>query len=203
MFIPTYLSESGGTGGRLYMDAFTSLVPNFTATPTKYPITDKSQITNNVVKQNPTLTISAFVGKTPLIRHQDSIIGYSDLGQRPTNTYELLLKWYKNSTRLFIYNEFFNFDQYVITSYTPKQIEAFDSLQFDITLEHLRTVSYSRGTLIEYMTPTKETDAKSKSNQSSVGNSSNEEDKLLIQQVLEAYNKQGGIKNPQPEEGVK
>ena len=53
------------------------------------------------------------------------------------------------------------------------------------------------------MTPTKETDAKSKSNQSSVGNSSNEEDKLLIQQVLEAYNKQGGIKNPQPEEGVK
>tara|TARA_Y100000588_G_scaffold244854_1_gene259110 strand:- start:40619 stop:41227 length:609 start_codon:yes stop_codon:yes gene_type:complete len=190
MFIPTYLSESGGTGGRLYMDAFTSLVPNFTATPTKYPITDKSQITNNVVKQNPTLTISAFVGKTPLIQHQDSIVGYSDLDQRPTNTHELLLNWYKSSTRLFIYNEFFNFDQYVITSYTPKQFETFDSLQFDITLEHLRTVSYSRGTLIEYMTPTKETDAKPKTNQSDSNSKGDDQNLSLIKQVLDIDLKQ-------------
>ena len=201
MFIPTYLSESGGTGGRLYMDAFTSLVPNFTATPTKYPITDKSQITNNVVKQNPTLTISAFVGKTPLIRHQDSIVGYSDLDQRPTNTHELLLKWYKNSTRLFIYNEFFNFDQYVITSYTPKQFETFDSLQFDIVLEHLRTVSYSRGTLIEYMTPTKKTDAKSKSNQGDSNSKKGEKNKYVSDDVFFAY--LDNLSNPKPTEEVK
>lgn len=201
MFIPTYLSESGGTGDRLYMDAFTSLVPNFTATPTKYPITDKSQITNNVVKQNPTLTISAFVGKTPLIQHQDSIIGYSDLDQRPTNTHELLLKWYKNSTRLFIYNEFFNFDQYVITSYTPKQFETFDSLQFDITLEHLRAVSYSRGTLIEYMTPTKEIDAKSKSNQGDSNSKKGEKNKYVSDDVFFAY--LDNLSNPKPAEEVK
>ncbi|ALM62156.1 hypothetical protein AXI64_gp164 [Vibrio phage qdvp001] len=191
MIIPTYITPTTG-GGRLYADAVTSLTPQYSATPTKYPISSKTQIVNNIIRQNPILNMSLFVGKHPLKSFSDSIIGYEDLTQRPTSTHEVLLNWYNNSTQLFVYNEFFQFDSYVITNYTPKQFEAYDTLQFDLTLEHLRFVSYERGTLITFMDASKTTDSTAKSNQSDSSSKENISNLSQKEKVLKTYGEQFG-----------
>lgn len=197
MIIPTYITPTTG-GGRLYADAVTSLTPQYSATPTKYPISSKTQIVNNIIRQNPILNMSLFVGKHPLKSFSDSIIGYDDLDQRPTATHELLLRWFNNSTQLFIYSEFFNFSDYVITSYTPKQLEAYDTLQFDLTFEKLRFVSYEKGTLITFMDPAKSTDATGKSSQSDSSSKEKVQNKYVSDDVLNAYLK--SLSNPTKEE---
>lgn len=191
MIIPTYIAPSVG-GDRLYADAVTSLTPQFSATPTKYPISSKSQITNNIIRQNPILNISFFVGKHPLKYFDDSIVGYSDQNQRPTSTYELLLKWYQNSTQLFVYSDFFQFDSYVITSYSAKQFETYDSLQFDLTLEHIRYVSYERSTLITFMDTSKTTDSTSKTSQSDSSSKENLNNLSQKEKILKLYGEEAG-----------
>lgn len=197
MIIPTYITPSGG-GDKLYADAVTSLTPQYSATPTKYPISSKTQITNNIIRQNPILNISLFVGKSPLKSYEDSLVGYEDLTQRPASTHEVLLNWYNNSTQLFVYNEFFQFDSYIITNYTPKQFEAYDTLQFDLTFEKLRFVSYERGTLITFMDPAKSTDATGKSSQSDSSSKEKVQNKYVSDDVLNAYLK--SLSNPTKEE---
>lgn len=198
MITPTYIAPISGNAGRLYADAVTSLTPQWSATPTKYPVSSKVKITNNIVRNNPILNISLFVGKHPLKSFTDSIIGYEDLDQRPAATHELLLKWYENSTQLFIYNEFFQLNQYVITSYTPKQFDTYDTVQFDLTLEHLRFVSYERSTLIQFMDASKATDATGKSSQSDSSSKEKVENKYVSDDVLNAYLK--SLSNPTKEE---
>lgn len=185
MLIPTYMSVSGNTDQRLYMDAFTSLIPTFTSTPTRYPVSDKSVISLNVVKNNPTISLTGYTGQHPIKGFNNDLIGYSDLEQRPIKTHELLQNWYTNSTRIYIYNEFFQFDGYVITSYTPYQLEQTDTLRFDLTLEYIRNVSYERGTLIEFLTPSKATDSKSNTKQSDSNSKESEKKARLTTRYLE------------------
>lgn len=192
MIIPTYISPSDVLGGRLYADAFVNVAPEYSATATKYAIADKTVINNNVVKQNPLLNLSFFVGSHPLKSFNDSLIGYEELGQRASTTHELLLKWYQNSTQLFIHNEFYNFSNYVIVKYTPKQFEAYDTLQFDLTLEHLRHVSYSRSTLIQFMDNSKSIDATSKSNQGESSSKENIDNLSQKEKVLRIYGDEAG-----------
>lgn len=170
MIIPTYITSSDNINSeRLYMDAFVSLVPTYTSSPTKYSISDKSVISNHVVRNNPTLSLTGFVGRHPIKAYSGSIVGYQDLDQRPIYTHETLLNWQQNSTQLFIYNEFFQLNQYVITSYQTKQLDSTDTLQFDLQLEKLRYVSYQRGTLLEFSDPSKSLDGQGKTSSSSDG----------------------------------
>ncbi|UUW39697.1 hypothetical protein VP14_010 [Vibrio phage VPMCC14] len=187
MLIPTYISVSGNPNQRLYFDALTSLVPTKTSTPTRYPVSDKSTISLNVVKNNPVLTLSGFVGQHPINSYTDSLVGYTDLSKRPLQTHEILNNWYSNSTELYIYNEFFQFDNYIITSYSPYQLDSTDTLRFDLNLEHLRRVSYERGTLIQNMTESKTIDAKSNSTQSDSKSKEGQSKKVFSESLAELY----------------
>lgn len=193
MIIPTYIAESSNIlGDRLYMDAFVSVVPIYTSTPTKYAISDKSIISNHVVRNNPTLSLTGFVGQHPLKSYDNSLVGYTDISARPSNTHETLLKWQQNSTQLYVYSEFFQLNQYIITSYQPKQLEITDTLQFDLQLEKLRYVSYQRDTLLEFADSNKSVDGKSKS--SSTSGSKTEEDGGLFRiarKVFDFYSDNG------------
>ncbi|TOA22242.1 hypothetical protein CGK30_24620, partial [Vibrio parahaemolyticus] len=81
-------------------------------------------------------------------------------------------------------NELYNFSNYVITSYSPQQVSSTDSYKYSLTLEHIRNVSYSRGTLIQAMDDSKKLDAQSKTNQSdSDSKSQNDTQKSMRQQV--------------------
>uniref|UniRef100_A0AB39AJ92 Dit-like phage tail protein N-terminal domain-containing protein n=1 Tax=Vibrio phage P018-4 TaxID=3229728 RepID=A0AB39AJ92_9CAUD len=175
------------------MDAIVSLVPVYTSTPTKYSISDKSVISNHVVKNNPTLSLTGFVGRHPIKSYSDSIVGYADLEQRPISTHDKLLEWFQNSTKLFIYSEFFQFNGYVVTSYQPKQLDVTDTLQFDLQLEYIRHVSYERGTLLEFADTTKTVDGKSKTS-SSGSEKKVEEDRgwfEISRQIFEFYSDNG------------
>lgn len=196
MIVPTYLMDD--SGGRLYADAFSELTPTWNANVSKYPISDKSTISNHVIKQNPILSLTFYVGRHPL-KQYDGLVGYEDLNQRPSRTNDVLLGWYNNSTKLTIVNELYNFSNYVITSYSPQQVSSTDSYKYSLTLEHIRNVSYSRGTLIQAMDDSKKLDAQSKTNQSdSDSKSQNDTQKSMRQQVWEFYNGNGivDLQNP-------
>ncbi|EOX4455682.1 phage baseplate protein [Vibrio antiquarius] len=167
MITPTYFMDNAG--GRLYADAFTNLLPSYSATATKYPVSDKSDINSNVVKQNPTLSITCYVGKNPLKNHAGNLLNGVAKDQRPTTAHEILLKWFNNSTRLTLISEFYQLVNYVIVKYEPKQNQATDSMEYELVLEHLRNVSYTRGKLVELADEDKAIDGKPKTHSNSSG----------------------------------
>lgn len=193
MIVSTYISESSNPNGpKLYMDAFTSLSPQWSSTVTKYPVSDKSIINNNIVHQNPIVNLTCFTGSNPIKSFDDSLVGYEDLDQRVSNTHQVLLKWWQNKTQLYIFNEFITFDKYVITSYQPKQYETTSSMQFELTMEYFRPVSYERGTLITFMDASKTTDSTAKSNQSDSSSKENISNLSQKEKVLKTYGEQFG-----------
>ncbi|MCR9626922.1 hypothetical protein NB520_03575 [Vibrio antiquarius] len=167
MITPTYFMDN--SSGRLYVDAFTNLSPSYSATATKYPVSDKSVINSNVVKQNPILSITCYVGRNPLKNHAGNLLGGVTKDQRPTTAHEILLKWFNNSTRLTLINEYYQLNNYCIVKYEPKQYQTTDSMEYNLVLEHLRNVSYTRGKLVELADEDKAIDSKPKTHSSSGG----------------------------------
>ncbi|EHR6472583.1 hypothetical protein OFO16_16655 [Vibrio natriegens] len=196
MIVPTYLMDS--SNGRLYADAFTEVIPTYNAQATRFPVSDKSVISNHVIKSNPILNLTFYVGRNP-IKQYDGLVGYENLDQRPSRTNDVLLKWFNNSTKLTIINELYQFKDYVVTSYSPRQVSTTDSYEYKLTLEHIRHVGYSRGTLIQSMSESKQIDAQTKTSQSdSSSKSQANAQKSMRQQVLEFYNDNGvvDLQNP-------
>ncbi|EPH5595543.1 TPA: hypothetical protein NKZ82_001766 [Vibrio parahaemolyticus] len=165
MITPTYIMDNNL--GRFYADAFTEVLPSYQANATKYPVSDKSVITSNVVKSNPTLSLTCYVGKNPLSNINGNLLSVDD--KRPLNAYEILLNWFNKSTKLTIVNEFYNLKDYVIVKYTPKQVGTTDSMQYRLLLEHIRNVSYERGYLLTAADEQKSIDGQNKT--SSTNNS--------------------------------
>ncbi|MBS9996527.1 hypothetical protein J4H39_04380 [Vibrio alginolyticus] len=165
MITPTYIMDNNL--GRFYADAFTEVLPSYQANATKYPVSDKSVITSNVVKSNPTLSLTCYVGKNPLSNINGNLLSVDD--KRPLNSYEILLNWFNKSTKLTIVNEFYNLKDYVIVKYTPKQVGTTDSMQYRLLLEHIRNVSYERGYLLTAADEQKSIDGQKKT--SSTNNS--------------------------------
>lgn len=160
MIVPTYLMDD--SGGRLYADAFTEIAPSYTANATKYAISDKSVINSNVVKQNPTLSLTFYVGRNPLKDYSGNLLTIADKNQRPTNAHEILLKWFNKSTRLTLISEFYQLTNYVVVKYEPKQNQATDSMEYRLILEHIRNVSYERGALLTFADEQKQVDGQRK-----------------------------------------
>ncbi|HHF0539806.1 hypothetical protein R7P64_04855 [Vibrio sp. 2304] len=165
MITPTYIMDNNL--GRLYADAFTEVLPSYQANATKYPVSDKSVITSNVVKSNPTLSLTCFVGKNPLKNINGNLLSVDD--KRPLNAHEILLNWFNRSTKLTIVNEFYNLKDYVIVKYTPKQVGTTDSMQYRLLLEHIRNVSYERGYLLTAADEQKSIDGQNKTSSTNNG----------------------------------
>ncbi|EJG0939645.1 TPA: phage baseplate protein [Vibrio parahaemolyticus] len=165
MITPTYIMDNNL--GRLYADAFTEVLPSYQANATKYPVSDKSVITSNVVKSNPTLSLTCYVGKNPLKNINGNLLSVDD--KRPLNAHEILLNWFNRSTKLTIVNEFYNLKDYVIVKYTPKQVGTTDSMQYRLLLEHIRNVSYERGYLLTAADEQKSIDGQNKTSSTNNG----------------------------------
>ncbi|EJB8582426.1 hypothetical protein F0M03_02305 [Vibrio parahaemolyticus] len=165
MITPTYIMDNNL--GRFYADAFTEVLPSYQANATKYPVSDKSVITSNVVKSNPTLSLTCYVGKNPLSNINGNLLSVDD--KRPLNAHEILLNWFNRSTKLTIVNEFYNLKDYVIVKYTPKQVGTTDSMEYRLILEHVRNVSYERGYLLTFADEQKTLDAQRKTNSTNSG----------------------------------
>ncbi|EGR1297499.1 hypothetical protein EAF56_15930 [Vibrio alginolyticus] len=167
MITPTYIMDNNL--GRFYADSFTEVLPSYQANATKYPISDKSVITSNVVKSNPTLSLTCYVGKTPIKNPEGNLLSVNVKEQRPLNAHEILLNWYNRSTKLTIVNEFYNLADYVIVKYTPRQVGTTDSMEYRLILEHVRNVSYERGYLLTFADEQKTLDAQRKTNSTNSG----------------------------------
>lgn len=165
MITPTYIMDNNL--GSLYADAFTEVLPSYQANATKYPVSDKSVITSNVVKSNPTLSLTCFVGKNPLKNINGNLLSVDD--KRPLNAHGILLNWFNRSTKLTIVNEFYNLKDYVIVKYTPKQVGTTDSMQYRLLLEHIRNVSYERGYLLTAADEQKSIDGQNKTSSTNNG----------------------------------
>ncbi|HHX8286148.1 TPA: phage baseplate protein [Vibrio diabolicus] len=166
MITPTYIMDDNL--GRFYADAFTEVLPSYQANATKYPISDKSVITSNVVKSNPTLSLTCYVGKNPLrVDIEGNLLSVDD--KRPLNAHEILLNWFNKSTKLTIVNEFYNLNNYVIVKYTPRQVGTTDSMEYRLILEHIRNVSYEKGYLLTFADEQKSLDGQRKTNSSNNG----------------------------------
>ncbi|EJE4210045.1 hypothetical protein M3899_004560 [Vibrio parahaemolyticus] len=167
MITPTYIMDNNL--GRLYADAFTEVLPSYQANATKYPVSDKSVINSNVIKNNPTLSLNCYVGKNPLKNIDDNLLSGDDKEQRPLNANEILLSWFNKSTKLTIVNEFYNLNDYVIVKYTPRQVGTTDSMEYRLLLEHIRNVSYEKGYLLTFADEQKSLDGQRKTNSSNNG----------------------------------
>ncbi|EJG0778070.1 hypothetical protein C4G25_RS04405 [Vibrio parahaemolyticus] len=166
MIAPTYIMDNNNS--RLYADAFTEVIPTYNAQATRYPVSDKSTVSLNVIKSNPILNLTFYVGRNP-IKQYDGLVGYENLDQRPSRTNDVLLKWFNNSTKLTIISELYQFKDYVVTSYSPRQVSTTDSYEYKLTLEHIRHVSYTRGKLLEFADEDKAIDGKPKTHSNSSG----------------------------------
>ncbi|HCG7079930.1 TPA: hypothetical protein NJ353_000315 [Vibrio parahaemolyticus] len=162
MITPTYIMDSNDSLGRFYADSFTEVLPSYQSSATKYPVSDKSVITSNVVKSNPTLSLTCYIGRNPLKNIDGNLLSIDDKKQRPLNAHEILLNWYNRSTKLTIVNEFYNLKDYVIVKYTPRQVGTTDSMEYRLLLEHVRNVSYERGYLLTFADEQKSLDGQSK-----------------------------------------
>ncbi|MBE4382414.1 hypothetical protein HJ030_04480 [Vibrio parahaemolyticus] len=167
MITPTYIMDNNL--GRLYADAFTEVLPSYQASATKYPVSDKSVITSNVVKSNPTLILTFYVGRNPIKNIEGNLLSVNDKEQRPLNTHGILLNWFNRSTQLTIVNEFYNLNDYVIVKYTPRQVNTTDSMEYRLILEHIRNVSYERGYLLTFADEQKSLDGQSKTSSTNNG----------------------------------
>jgi hypothetical protein len=167
-----YITETPNNSGvdnppSFFFDALISFSPTYNKTLSKYSISDKSVITNHSVKSNPTISLSGLISRMPLDRDSNNLVGYTNLEGRPSAALEVLKNWYNKDTELYLADQFDIYNRYVITNMTYSVNGSYDSLRFDLTLEHVRRVGYQKGTLIQYMNNEKSKDAQGKDSKGS------------------------------------
>tara|TARA_Y100001960_G_scaffold311574_1_gene372261 strand:- start:462 stop:1091 length:630 start_codon:yes stop_codon:yes gene_type:complete len=170
-------AQEGENPPSLIFDAVVNTAPSSTARLSKYPISDRTEITNHRVKQNPTLQLTAWMGRSPLQNYENNLVGVENEQSRPQLAYDILKRWDEESVELYIASEYDNFSGYVITKFQPNN-QGTDGIRFDITLEQARRVTYARGILIQNLDPVKSVDAKA--NDSSGTADAKEDENLFI-----------------------
>ena len=144
---------SGEEFSSLFFDAVHNFVPTFTSRLTKYAISDKSEITNHITKENVSISMQATVTQTPTTTYQDNLAGYSDFKTRAKDAYDILHSWWNNKTDLFIDEGNRQYSRMQIVNLQAYE-EGYDSIKFDIMFEQARRVGYQRVTLIQDNTKT-------------------------------------------------
>ena len=170
-------AQEGENPPSLIFDAVVNTAPSSTARLSKYPISDRTEITNHRVKQNSTLQLTAWMGRSPLQNYENNLVGVENEQSRPQLAYDILKRWDEESVELYIASEYDNFSGYVITKFQPNN-QGTDGIRFDITLEQARRVTYARGILIQNLDPVKSVDAKA--NDSSGTADAKEDENLFI-----------------------
>lgn len=179
-------AEEGENPPSLIFDAVVDTSPTSSARLSKYSISDKSEITNHRVRENPTLQITAWMGRSPLTNYSNNLVSSADEDNRPSQTLTILDKWDEDGTELYISNEYKNFTGYVITKLDWNS-EGTDSIKFTINLEKARRVTYSKGILIQNMDTVKSIDAQGNT---SKGTTDAKIDNLLVSDdALSLYTK--------------
>ena len=183
-------AQEGENPPSLIFDAVVNTAPSSTARLSKYPISDRTEITNHRVKQNPTLQVTAWMGRSPIHNYSNNLVGVENEQSRPQLAYNILKRWDDDGIELYIASEYENFSGYVITKLQPNN-EGTDSIKFDITLEKAKRASYVRGILIQNMDATKKVDAKA-NDSSGTTDTKKQEDESLIEQVVRIYGASAG-----------
>ena len=180
-------AQEGENPPSLIFDAVINFTPSSTARITKYAISDKSEISNHRVRENPTLQLIACMGRAPLHNFDNNLVGVENPEERPKQALKILQGWDENSTELYIGSEYDTYSGYVITK-LQQVSEGGDSLKFSLSLEKARRVSYSKGILVQNLDPTKSLDAKGNTG-SGTADAKKSENEFIFDDVLSNYAK--------------
>lgn len=134
---------------KLYFDAIKEFTPTKSQSLSRYALSDNSTITNHVVKDPVTISVTGVVSASPLSRYTNDYLGYDALETRPTTGYNVLSQWWQDNTLLYLENEHDSYNGYILTKLTPVQ-SANDSLTFQMTFEKAKFVGYQRVKLYQY-----------------------------------------------------
>lgn len=199
IYITTQNVVGSGEGfSSLFFDAVHNFVPTFTSRLTKYAISDKSEITNHITKENVSISMQATVTQTPTTTYQGNLAGYSDFKTRAKDAYDILHSWWNNKTDLFIDEGNRQYSRMQITNLQAYE-EGYDSIKFDIMLEQARRVGYQRVTLIQDNTKTVDSEPENTKKGEKV-----EERTSQLSRLTEDLNKRGiealqSFARPEPE----
>ena len=179
-------AQEGENPPSLIFDAVINFTPSSTARLTKYAISDKSQISNHRVRENPTLQIIACVGRAPLYNFNNNLIGVENPEERPKQALKVLQQWDENDTELYIGSEYDTYSGYVITK-LEQVSEGSDSLKFSLSLEKARRATYARGILVQNLDPTKSLDAKGNSSSGTTDAKKSDNEYILDDAALKLF----------------
>ena len=152
------LVTNGQQSPSITFDTVEEFLPRFTAQNTAYPISDKSQINTHRIKNNPTISVRAWISTAPLKTYDNNLVGYADNSQRPQTAYNILKEWWEKGTELTTVSELDVYPTMTVTSFQPIQ-EGFRSIQVALELTQNKRATYQRVTLIQNMSEVKSKDS--------------------------------------------
>lgn len=147
-----------GDSSPIRLDMLEDFSPAFSATVTKYKVSDKSNISNHRFLNNTVITLSGYVSNQPLTQHTDNAIGYESSRNRVATAYHLIKYHFEKGTTFDVANKWDVFADCQITDFKPIQ-SGLNSILISITLEQVKRASYQRVTLINTMSENKKKDA--------------------------------------------
>lgn len=156
------------------LDMIQTFTPNFTQRLTQYTLSDKSTISNHVVKSNQTFNISGTISPISLSKFQRNVVSYNNPSERTQIAYDWLVSQYNNATELTLVTDYDTYTPVVITNVTPVRTKG-TSLDVTINLEKARKSSYKRVKVALFMDQRLSTDAKNNT-YGSTGTTKNKEE---------------------------
>ena len=146
---------NSGSVVSLVFDSVTEFTPTSSKKVTQYVTSDKISITNNSVKNNPTISMRGRVSKYPLDNLENNLInGDSNLDGRMVTANDILQRWYDQDTDLYIDAGYKGYSKYQLTSLEPTE-DGTDSLIFSLRFEKIRRTTYERILLVQNMDESK------------------------------------------------
>lgn len=124
-----------------------------------YPVSAGYSITDHVFKNNTEITMTGTITKSPLVRYENNLVGYSNLNGRDKDAFKVLERLFHNSTTINLVYDYKVFTNLVITSLTPTKDN--NNIIFEIGLTQARFASAKRVFVTQGLSSTKTSDASS------------------------------------------
>ncbi len=154
----TQAKFNSGSDESIVFDSVTEFTPVKSKKLSQYTLSDKSTISNNSVKTNPTISITGRISNSPIETYTGNIVGYEDLGGRADLAEKILDKWYDQDIDLCIDTGTKAYTQFQLIQVEPIE-DGTESKVFSLRFEKARRVSYQRVLLAQDMTAEKQLDA--------------------------------------------
>lgn len=145
------LSDQDDTSNikKLYFDAVTNFQPHYNQSLSRYGLSDNSTITNHVVKDPVSISVTGVISASPIKKHTNDWIGYSTVDTRPATGVTLVYNWWNEATLLYLEDEYTAYSGYILTRLEPIQ-KANNAITFNMTFEKAKYVGYQRVKLYQY-----------------------------------------------------